>query len=478
MHDPKFEKEVQQKMEALEFSPSDAVWIRLEQDLKKEKRRSLPLFWPFFLVGGMLLGAGGTWLFLNHGDHSGTSRSDISRSGISRSGISSIKNASKSTGPIPTPSMPNQSSQTGALPSGLARTRSTATEPFAAGSTTVSPVPVVPESLVSSPGSSRGSLGSSPFAAIPNETIHLRSSISTRPSSIEPGFSGNVASEFPKIGIGSRKTLIRTLTANPNGSSAKKARLSKTPVWEAGFTGGTGISSLTRSVVNQQTVAANPSTPNNYYSAYPFARFAAAPVTGFTPKIQPDLSFWAGVYIQKPILKKWSLSIGLNLHYYSARVSTGQQIVSNSPNAAATLFTSSVVVAAQTFPYYSPGDSHNFLNRYYFLELPVSLQWQFNRSRQIPLFLETGLSAARLMGANSIYYDQAQGIYRKDATPSNSFRLFASAALMAGLHWRGANIQLGPQFQYGLGSVLSSGDGAGQRLLYGGIKITVIPGRR
>jgi hypothetical protein len=225
-------------------------------------------------------------------------------------------------------------------------------------------------------------------------------------------------------------------------------------------------------------VAANPSTPNNYYSAYPFARFAAAPVTGFTPKIQPDLSFWAGVYIQKPILKKWSLSIGLNLHYYSARVSTGQQIVSNSPNAAATLFTSSVVVAAQTFPYYSPGDSHNFLNRYYFLELPVSLQWQFNRSRQIPLFLETGLSAARLMGANSIYYDQAQGIYRKDATPSNSFRLFASAALMAGLHWRGANIQLGPQFQYGLGSVLSSGDGAGQRLLYGGIKITVIPGRR
>ncbi len=78
MHDPKFENEVQQKMEALEFSPSESVWIRLEEDLKKEKRRSAPLFWLFFLVGGMLLGAGGTWLFFIHAHQSGSSASAIS----------------------------------------------------------------------------------------------------------------------------------------------------------------------------------------------------------------------------------------------------------------------------------------------------------------------------------------------------------------------------------------------------------------
>ncbi|MDP4151393.1 MAG: hypothetical protein Q8943_18450, partial [Bacteroidota bacterium] len=63
MHDPKFEKEVQEKMDGLQFNPSDQVWIRLEQELNKEKRRPLPLFWLFVLVGGMLIGAGGTWFF-------------------------------------------------------------------------------------------------------------------------------------------------------------------------------------------------------------------------------------------------------------------------------------------------------------------------------------------------------------------------------------------------------------------------------
>ncbi len=196
--------------------------------------------------------------------------------------------------------------------------------------------------------------------------------------------------------------------------------LSKTPAWEAGFTGGLGISSLT-SGVNGQTsaLAASPSSVYSY-SGYPFARFAAAPVTGFTPTIRPDLSFWAGVFVQKPILKKLSLSIGLNLHYYSTRVSTGQQVINSVPGSASTLFNASVVVASQSSPSYSPGDTHNFLNRYYFLELPVSLQWQINRGRQIPLFLEGGVSAARLMGANAIYYDQAGGMYYKDGTPSNT----------------------------------------------------------
>jgi hypothetical protein len=505
MHDPKFEKEVQQKMEALEFSPSDAVWLRLEQDLKKKKRRSVPLLWLFFLVGGMLLGAGGTWLFFSHNEHSGSSRS----------GISLVKDASKPTGSMPIGSAPIGS----ASAASASASASAGSTPAGSGSIASSPIAMIPGASSSRSrqfGSRQSSKDQVPANDLSHttktttrsdlmarnetrartetmarnetmattntteatETINFRSEIRTLPSAIQPGFSRNIASEFPTIGTGSRKDLTRTLTAKPKVSSAKKATLNKTAVWEAGFTGGSGISSLT-SGVNQQTAAsATPSALNGYYPAYPFARFAAAPVTGFTPKIQPDLSFWAGVFVQKPILKKLSLSVGLNLHYYSARVSTGQQIISNSPNAAATLFTSSVVVAAQTFPFYSPGDSHNFLNRYYFLELPVSLQWQFNRGRQIPFFLEGGVSAARLMGANAIYYDQAQGIYHKDATPSNSFRLFASAALMAGLHWRGANIQLGPQFQYGLGSLLNGSAGAGQHLLYGGIKITVIPGRR
>src|ERR1700733_2156370 len=73
MHDPKFEKEVQQKMEELEFTPSEVVWANLQRELHKEKRRKAPLFWLFFLLGGMLLGAGGASLFYFHRNPSGIS---------------------------------------------------------------------------------------------------------------------------------------------------------------------------------------------------------------------------------------------------------------------------------------------------------------------------------------------------------------------------------------------------------------------
>jgi hypothetical protein len=449
MHDPKFENEVQQKMEALEFSPSESVWIRLEQDLKKEKRRSAPLFWLFFLVGGMLLGAGGTWLVFSHAHHSGISASVISPvTGASTTGNSAAPGSSTpstiGSSSASTPSNPSSPSTPSASIPGTKISRKYADNNR----------PVTERPGIQPPAAGDVYAGSE---------INARSVIRIQPSAIRQGFSTNIASGYAKIG---------------NSSSAKKAMLNKTPVWEAGFAGGSGISSLT-SGVNGQT-ASQASNPNalNTYPGYPFVRFAPASATGFTPKTQPDLSFWAGVFVQKPILKKLSLSVGLNLHYYSTRVSTGQQIINNVPSSAATLFNSSVVVASQIYPSYSPGDTHNFLNRYYFLELPISLQWQINRGRQIPLFLEGGVSAARLMGANAIYYDQAHGMYYKEGTQSNPFRLFMSAALMAGLHWRGANIQLGPQFQYGLSSLLNGNEGAGQHLLYGGIKITVVPGHR
>jgi len=63
MHEPEFEKKVQQKMEELEFSPSEAVWMNLERRIGTKKRRRLPLFWLFFLPG-LLLGAAGAYFIL------------------------------------------------------------------------------------------------------------------------------------------------------------------------------------------------------------------------------------------------------------------------------------------------------------------------------------------------------------------------------------------------------------------------------
>ena len=50
MHDPNFEKTVQQKMEELQFHPAESVWVNIEKAVAGERRhRGLPYFWRFAL---------------------------------------------------------------------------------------------------------------------------------------------------------------------------------------------------------------------------------------------------------------------------------------------------------------------------------------------------------------------------------------------------------------------------------------------
>src|ERR1700754_3147851 len=64
MHDPKFEKEVQQKMKELEFSPSESVWANVEKEINQlHARRSFPFFWRLALPALLLLAGGGYYFF-------------------------------------------------------------------------------------------------------------------------------------------------------------------------------------------------------------------------------------------------------------------------------------------------------------------------------------------------------------------------------------------------------------------------------
>src|SRR5580692_1824133 len=50
MHDPIFERTVQQKMEELQFHPADSVWVNIEKVVAgQRRRRGMPLFWRFAL---------------------------------------------------------------------------------------------------------------------------------------------------------------------------------------------------------------------------------------------------------------------------------------------------------------------------------------------------------------------------------------------------------------------------------------------
>ena len=62
MPENEFEKQVQQKMDELQFVPSDAVWPEVERQITERKKRRGLIFW---LPLGVLLLGGTAWMYFS-----------------------------------------------------------------------------------------------------------------------------------------------------------------------------------------------------------------------------------------------------------------------------------------------------------------------------------------------------------------------------------------------------------------------------
>ena len=247
--------------------------------------------------------------------------------------------------------------------------------------------------------------------------------------------------------------------------------------WESAFAGGIGISSLHQVQLSNVTLNAASSRDNRASATNNLTYTAAQPSKQYISTVKPGVSFWAGVLALKPLSERWSLSLGLNLNYYSTRVSVGEQVSTYVPSTA-TLLGSSAVAPIQSYPYYNTGNEQSYTNRYYFLELPVSAEWKINRSHLLPLFWDGGFSLSYLMGSSAVYYNTKSGVYFKDGGVANRTQVNISTALMAGLPIKGLRVQVGPQVQYGLTPLLNTDLSGPQHIFYGGIRFVVYPGKK
>ena len=165
------------------------------------------------------------------------------------------------------------------------------------------------------------------------------------------------------------------------------------------------------------------------------------------------------------------------VHYYSSRITIGQQVVTYVQSSASFLNPTAPAALASA-AVYSAGDRQVYTNKYYFLELPLNLQWKVNQNRLLPLFLEGGFSVSRLMSANALLYDSETGVYSKQGNDINKTQLYVSSALMAGLPIHGLHVEVGPQVQYGLTPIVDGHSLGDQHFFYAGIKLVVIPGKK
>lgn len=196
-------------------------------------------------------------------------------------------------------------------------------------------------------------------------------------------------------------------------------RISKKNKWETGLVIGLGVAARTSSPL------AGPAEKSlNLYSS-PNATVPNSPV--FTPPgaLLGRSLFKAGLYTRKQITGRTAFSTGLQYANYSTKQETGVFIDS------ILVITSNRSGYVRADGFYRSGKTYVFNNKYFLVQAPLLFEWQLGKGVELPLSWVNGLTPSMLAGTNSLVFNNATGAYYKDKTAYNSFQLFYNTGLTA-----------------------------------------------
>ncbi|MBE7172766.1 MAG: outer membrane beta-barrel protein [Williamsia sp.] len=477
MHDHDFEKQVHQKMEELQLSPSYTVWERVEEKLHKKKRRRI-VFWVPFLLAGLLIG-GYYWMQ----DGINTKQAETFSTNPVSSPAHSAEKAPVTTEtnvgtPNPKPSLVATSLQPAArIPARIKEQKqvaSAATLPHAA--------PLSPElGETNKAGKNKGDRAQENQPAI----VAVKTPVEEKKSEEKKSAatSGTAEEETGKVVTGAvilkdpsaaTVSTILPLREPAQGISASvpagelAARTIRLTT-KSRFHWGINLELMKTSVnkgslgklFSQSLAAADqfstPGTiPGNVGSTVP-GPSAIQAATGFS----------AGFFLNRELTSRLTLSTGLNYALFANSVMIGSSRSSSSQ-----FFNSTGIER-----YYLAGTSitgSKYTNKYHFIELPVLLQVQLNRGK-LPVIWEGGLSLSRLLASNALHYNSSVGGYYKD----NSLITHTQVGVLTGLQIKAfANarfpVLVGPQIQIGLSNLSAGTTSERNHLAQYGLQISTV----
>ena len=250
--------------------------------------------------------------------------------------------------------------------------------------------------------------------------------------------------------------------------------------WAVGFAAGGGAASVYSPNAPALTTVSSSNNGGVYtasVSNFSRAMGAANPAANGVAKqnktyVQPGYSYWGGIYSEKQLSRRWTVDIGLNLHYYSVRFETNGG-VTYAPSSAS-LFASTALTYSTNSASASSGDGvQTYYNHYYFLEVPATAQWKLNHNSRLPLFWRGGAVFSYLVSSNGLYYNNSTGNDEKDNGAVRHTQASIQSGLMVGLPVKGIQIQAGPEVQYTLTRMLTLGSGGGH-MVYGGMRVALM----
>ncbi|HXB43432.1 MAG TPA: outer membrane beta-barrel protein [Puia sp.] len=481
MHENKFENQVQEKMQELQFAPSDLVWENVDKQINKEKKRRWPLIWALFLLGFALL-SGGYFYFANNKPSASIARVQKQKEIESQEAEQPLAKDKKE--------IEQNKKEYNEEKKSLEQKKTLPPIKFSGkdqenkeDEKTIDQYNQVQKNVLRDQrisGSMQGrkrkvrentpktnGVGNEPTKTPEKNVVEEKKNEPISDTNREDEQKNESSSAIKIAGDSAivKKTTIPALSKRLVGDSASgikpgedKKQQRKSSPWKIGFTAAAGISTVDQSLF-KSTYVTNP-----YYYTPTSTVSTPGMVINASSKIYSYFSFAAGAFVNRHLSKRISFSAGIDYHYFSTKIHTGI-FVDSSRNVFAA--NASTTVARG---YYRNGNSNEYINYYHFIELPLTMNFQLNKSQKVAFVWEGGLSLSYLISSDALHFDPVTDVYYKNDGFFNKAQLNAVTALKIGFHIHNSDLEIGPQFQYGFTRLLNKGTANPEHLFYSGLK--------
>ena len=428
-----FEKQVQKKMEELDFIPSEPVWTNIEKEIRKKDKRRYFIWLPVLLL---LAGGGLYWNYsINKSVHNSTTQRQVSK--INSSGNqSSVKeeknkntyeevetNSSYSLTINSDNTKINNSKQKNSLNTNSFKTNKHSQK-----------------NLIVAKKSSLVDKSNIKYPSI-NDIDHSDKLHSLQAES-------NIGDRFPLDHIFNKPQFnlifdaVERRIVNINSEKETKVVVNQKHHWVIGLDASIGIANQTSGTSSLDKSYAYTGGP----SSYPPSTY---------PKIQSPytkgLSYSVGLILKRKLNKAIEFQTGINYQYLSFNVLVGQHVRNDTTvNAFAldqfyrnTAFTSSL-----------PTTLSNYKNQLHLISIPVKLG--FRPFVKIPVTLSAGILLQQLIHSNMLVYDPNSGVYYNSSKSLNKFLLSTTAGIDYSFALLKHRVSVGPYINYGLSNTIKN----------------------
>ncbi len=449
-----FEKQVKQKMDELNFIPSELVWQKVEEQIVERKKRRRILVWLPVLF---LLVTAGTWLYKTN---SATHKLQKSTAATTKQKNIDGVGGHKSTGTENEP-LKSDNSKTGKIELSI-RDRSTPGADKTPAKQVDKPVSQKAPANIHfiqqlHYGNEIANTSTKQQKIVSKEKDKQVAGESNIQAIAETSVAGIGYNDIDKDDDRTTKLVDTTIAmikdsairktvaikkdnkADSNMVAAKKETVTgKKKDVELGILASIGLSGVSQGFSG---FLSSPSASPVSYSAS--SNSPNSPVAQ-SSEIKPGAAYSVGFSGHRKYSKTFSLFAGINYSYYSTKIKVGQKADSIAYINQGSLGLQSV----NSFYRTDNINSHNYTNHYHFIELPVGIEKQLGNGS--PFSLNTGFTVSQLINSNALHYDGQKGIYYQDNKLINKTQLGFFGGVSYRLYQRNTSMEIGPQFQYGL----------------------------